>query len=170
MARGRSASRGASQSPAAKSSSKTKQRLGAAAQSPAPAAKTATTRTKAAAVNADLNPLTTEFEFVGPYVGPVGIILGLPILTWAYSYFCNAKGWPTPDALSSLQNLSWELVASSWDSKVFLVYTAYWLLQALLYLVVPCQVVQGVQLRDGSRLKYPLNGACANPHPSRAVI
>jgi hypothetical protein len=97
---------------------------------------------------------------MGPYVGPIGIFIGLPLLTWFYAYFCNEQGWPQASLLQNWASIDYSAaLAASWDTRVFLAYAAYWCLQAALYLFVPCRVVEGVELRDGSRLKYPLNGA-----------
>jgi len=70
-----------------------------------------------------------HYEFAGPYLGPVGMIIGLPLLTFLYARFCNDKGWPTPSL--TLQDLQPSALLQgfidSWDTQVFLVYVAYWL-------------------------------------------
>ena len=33
-----------------------------------------------------------EFEFMGPWIGPLGIMLGLPGVCYALVYACNAGG------------------------------------------------------------------------------
>ena len=35
-----------------------------------------------------------EYEFLGPWIGPVGIMLGLPGVCYALVYTCNAGGGP----------------------------------------------------------------------------
>lgn len=32
---------------------------------------------------------THHYEFAGPYLGPIGMIAGLPVLTFLYAKFCN---------------------------------------------------------------------------------
>ena len=101
------------------------------------------------------NPKTKHFEFSGPYLGPIGIVFGLPLLVWAAAFFCNdASGWSTlPNALPS-----WDDVRGTFSWEALGIYTAWWLLQAVLHVVVPGAVMEGVTLRDGSRLKYKING------------
>lgn len=71
---------------------------------------------------------THHYEFAGPYLGPIGMIIGLPLLTFLYAKYCNNQGWPIPSfELSQLHPSA--LAASfieSWDTQVFLVYVAYW--------------------------------------------
>jgi len=118
----------------------------------------------AASDEAAYNPPTHEFEFFGPHLGPAGIILGLPALTWAFAYFCGPAGWPSvpgggadwaaalaPRALAAA-------VASTWSLEVFALYCVWWLALALLALVLPGPTVAGAPLRDGRTLPYKLNG------------
>lgn len=114
-----------------------------------------------------LNPVTHHFEFVGPYIGPVGIILGLPVLTWALTYYCNAHGWPAIPAADVAAQQAWssltpesvlKAVQSTWSTEVFFLYVVWWLSLALMYVVVPGPVGKGIVLRDGRQLSYPLNG------------
>ena len=35
-----------------------------------------------------------EYDFVGPWLGPLGIMLGLPAVCYALVYVCNAGGKP----------------------------------------------------------------------------
>lgn len=96
-----------------------------------------------------------EFDFFGPYLGPVGIIIGLPLVCYALVYACNADGclrlsplW-VPGFPAGMCLFSWEACA------VFLGWVAA---QVALHLVLPGARVQGVRLTDGSRLTYKLNG------------
>jgi hypothetical protein len=98
--------------------------------------------------------VTTHFEFFGPYIGPVGILVGLPLLVWASAFYCNQTGWPSlPMRLPTMREVS-----DSFSLHVFLVYVAWWSFQAFLHVVVPGPTAEGVLLRDGSRLKYRING------------
>jgi hypothetical protein len=97
-------------------------------------------------------------------VGPIGILLGLPLLVWASAFYCNAQGWPViPKGLPS-----WADVKTSFSLEVFAVYVAWWVFQAALHVLVPGHDADGVLLRDGSRLKYRINGACAGRREERA--
>lgn len=102
----------------------------------------------------ELNPITHHYEFMGPHLGPPLMLLGLPALVWAASFYCNEKGWPAlplrlPTAADFAASFSWEAVK---------VYLAWFLFQMVLHLVVPGKMADGVQLRDGNRLKYRING------------
>ena len=101
---------------------------------------------------------TVEFEFMGPYIGPLGILVGLPTLTWFSAFYLNGAGWSVvPTALPTLDD-----VRNSFSLPALGVVLAYFFFQAILYKVVPGRVVSGTLLRDGkTKLSYPLNGfAC----------
>ena len=98
-----------------------------------------------------------EFEFFGPYLGPLGIMLGLPAVCYALVYACNASGcmhlapsFTIPGFPAGQRLFTWEALA---------VYCAWFAAQAALHLLLPGQLRQGVALPDGSRLPYKLNGA-----------
>ena len=99
-----------------------------------------------------------HYEFSGPYLGPVGIILGLPVLTFAYAAYCGPDGWPSVPTSALTPRRVLDDALASWSTEAFLVYTAYWLYTALLYLVLPGASGRGVVLPDGRRLAYPFNG------------
>lgn len=97
-----------------------------------------------------------EFEFFGPYVGPLGIVLGLPAVIYALVYACNASGcmhlapaFSIPGFPPGQRLFSWQALA---------VYVGWFALQVALHLLLPGKRRQGVVLPDGSRLDYKLNG------------
>lgn len=104
-----------------------------------------------------MNPKTTHFEFMGPYVGPIGMYTLLPAFVWCYTFFNNSKGWPYID-----ENISWDYiinaVKSSWDPSVFLTYCAYYAMLVLFYFILPGERKEGTVLRNGKKLIYPMNG------------
>ena len=113
--------------------------------------------------------MSTEFEFMGPYFGPAVIPIALPVLVWSSAFYCNgARGWPAfPSAIPTLEVAAaaavaalptWADVQGSFSWEALAIYTGWWLFQAALYLLVPGEEQQGVQLRDGKRLRYPING------------
>ena len=114
-----------------------------------------TTRSGAAAKRAAAHD-HPEFEFFGPYLGPLGIMLGLPAVCYALVYACNASGcmhlaprfgipgWPPGQRFFTWQALG--------------VYVGWFAFQAALHLLLPGQRRQGVVLPNGSRLTYKLNG------------
>lgn len=102
------------------------------------------------------NPRTTHFEFSGPLLGPAGIVVGLPILTFASSYLFRGSSWTVLDSLDV--PLTWESLRAAFSLQAFLVYYAWFALLLILLAVVPGPTFNGTKLRDGRRLPYKLNG------------
>ena len=96
-----------------------------------------------------------HFEFFGPYLGPVGIILGLPMVCYALVYACNTGGCLQ---LSPLSVPGWPAGQRFFSWEACGVFAAWMTFQLALHLVLPGQHVQGVQLADGSKLTYKLTG------------
>ncbi|KAI3438180.1 hypothetical protein D9Q98_000617 [Chlorella vulgaris] len=97
-----------------------------------------------------------EFEFFGPYLGPLAIMLGLPLVCYGLVYACNSSGcmhlapkFSIPGFPPAHRLFTWQALG---------VYVAWFVAQALLHLLLPGQRRQGVALPDGSRLTYKLNG------------
>lgn len=104
-------------------------------------------------------PQHHEFEFFGPYLGPLCIMLGLPAVCYALVYACNGSGcmhlaprFSIPGFPPAQRLFSWEALA---------VYCAWFAAQVALHLALPGKRRQGVVLPDGRRLTYKLNGAAA---------
>lgn len=116
----------------------------------------------AAASGAALNPRTTRYEFLGP-PGAVGFVTALPLLVLFFAVCCDNTGYPSKSFLADpkgfLSSL-WtrELADKFLDPLAVLVYFAFIGLLVVFYLVLSCDVVPGTKLRDGSVLKYRLNG------------
>ena len=97
-----------------------------------------------------------HFEFFGPYLGPIGIMIGLPLVCYALVYVCNGDGclhlYPntTVPGFPANQRL-FTLEATA----VFLAWMAF---QLTLHLILPGTKFEGVQLPNGKRLTYKLNG------------
>jgi delta14-sterol reductase len=100
-------------------------------------------------------PAAPHFEFFGPYLGPTGIMLGLPLVCYALAWACNDAGCATlappaaPGFAPGARLWSWEAagVVVAWVAAI-----------AALHLALPGARVQGAPLPDGSRLAYKLNG------------
>ncbi|CEJ82042.1 Putative Ergosterol biosynthesis protein ERG4/ERG24 [[Torrubiella] hemipterigena] len=112
------------------------------------------------------------YEFFGP-PGAAGISFGLPILCYVFTFVCNdISGCPAPSLLSpktfSLDQLKreagwpedgiWGL--ASWKASAAM--AAYYLLNLILYRVLPAQEVEGTVLATGGRLKYRFNTLYSN--------
>lgn len=101
-------------------------------------------------------PKRPEFEFFGPYLGPLGILLGLPAVCYALVYACNASGcmhlapsFSIPGFPAGQRLFSWQALG---------VYCAWFAFQVALHLLLPGKRREGVVLPNGSRLRYKLNG------------
>eukprot|EP01147_Barroeca_monosierra_P008843 gene8843-1203_t len=102
-----------------------------------------------------VNPKTTHYEFGGVY-GSAVMIPGLVFALYFLFFMCNQeKGdclvstLPAFDAIPPLD--TWISVDAT------LVVILWFCFQALLYVVLPGQVCQGLPLRDGTRLQYKCN-------------
>lgn len=106
-----------------------------------------------------LNPKTTKYEFGGP-IGAIGMIVGLPILVLFLVTCCDSTGYPSQafreDWKSTL--LSKFTAHSLFDPSAFLVYLGFVATLGLFYVVLPGNMQDGTTLRDGSNMKYKLNG------------
>lgn len=99
-------------------------------------------------------PGKQEFEFFGPYLGPIGIPIATISTCFALYHLCGAHGcaslldWSLPPAALGPW-LTWQAVA---------VYLGWLAFQIALHLLLPGQRVQGVPLPNGQRLTYKFTG------------
>lgn len=97
----------------------------------------------------------SDFEFQGPYLGPIVLVFGLPAVCYGLIHACNGRGcigwssWHWPGLSEGAVLFSWQATA---------VYLAWLLLQAGLHLILPGQQADGVVLSNGRRLRYKLTG------------
>ena len=96
------------------------------------------------------NPRTTNYEFFGP-VGAFIITLGLPLMITILYSVCNENGCSILDP--HFPTLS-ELVSP----VACLIFITWFLLHVVIYMLPIGHVVPGTYLRDGTRLKYKING------------
>lgn len=108
--------------------------------------------------------------FVPDRLGAFGIIFGLPVLIYAFTFACNdISGCPAPSLLNpstlSLNKLKKEVgwpkegIAALYDTQVTLGVLGYYLLSLVLYIVLPGHHVEGTELACGGKLKYKFNGS-----------
>lgn len=106
-------------------------------------------------------------EFGGP-LGAMMMPIGLPFICYFLYFACNAQQVVSLNPLNPeffvfkhnpLANGLCAFMSSVWDTKVFLVYTAWVLYQWLLYLIVPGPVIEGTELKNKqkTRLGYRIN-------------
>lgn len=130
-------------------------------------------------------PEKRGYEFGGPYVfppsiklsqadicnrlGAFGIMFGLPILIYIFTFVCNdISGCPAPSLLNpstlSLEQLKREVgwpeqgVTALYDTNVTLWTLSYYAFSLFLQVFLPGQEADGVVLACGGRLKYKFNG------------
>lgn len=110
----------------------------------------------------ELNPRTTSYEFLGP-IGALGMVTILPLLVLFLATCCDATGYPSRDLFVDWKGylqykFSVEQLVSLFNKQVFMIYCGYVAALALFYIILPGDNVPGTVLRDGTRLKYKLNG------------
>ncbi|KAK5989844.1 Delta(14)-sterol reductase [Cladobotryum mycophilum] len=112
------------------------------------------------------------YEFGGP-LGALGISFGLPLLVYVFTFSCNdVSGCPAPSFLSpktlDFNQLKLEVGwpddgiwgLASWKASAAL--ASYYLLNLILYRVLPATEVEGTVLSSGGRLKYRFNTLYSN--------
>lgn len=90
------------------------------------------------------------FEFFGPYLGPTGIVFGLPIVCYLLAFLVRT----TSIDLWSIFSSEKEFCSSSGALIVF----GYFSTVLLLHLALPAKRAKGSLLANGQRLDYRLNG------------
>ena len=96
-----------------------------------------------------------HFEFFGPYIGPLGIMVGLPLVCYFLFYACNSDGclqfapFSIPGVHPTQKIFSWQACA---------VYLGWIGIQATLHLLLPGKIVKGTRLSNDLQLDYKLNG------------
>ncbi|KAJ2351962.1 erg24, C-14 sterol reductase, partial [Coemansia sp. RSA 2611] len=107
-----------------------------------------------------LNPRTTHREFMG-FPGSVAVMTITTIVLYVWYFSCNeTAGCQLPVTQSQ-----WSAIAAhAADCRSYVslealaIYTMWWSWLVVLYFVIPGRTVQGVVLRNGQRLDYPING------------
>lgn len=107
--------------------------------------------------------------FASDSLGALGIIVGLPVLIYAFTFACNdVSGCPAPSLLNpstlSLNKLKKEVgwpkegITALYDTQVTLGVLGYYALSLVLYVFLPGHHVEGTELACGGKLKYKFNG------------
>ncbi|KND93168.1 Delta(14)-sterol reductase [Tolypocladium ophioglossoides CBS 100239] len=117
-------------------------------------------------------PAQHGYEFFGP-PGAFGISFGLPVLVYLFTFACNdISGCPAPSFLNprtlSLSQLKLEVGwpgdgvwgLASWKATGAVL--GYYLLNLILYRVLPATQTKGTVLASGGRLKYKFNTMYSN--------
>ena len=99
-----------------------------------------------------------HFEFFGPYLGPIGILLGLPAVCYGLVFACNASGCLS--LAPQLQVPGFPAGQRFFTAEALAAVLGWFAFQLLLHVLLPGRRRQGTVLADGSRMTYKLNGAC----------
>lgn len=96
-------------------------------------------------------PKTKEYEFLGP-VGTFLMTLGLPAVVFGLFVLCS------PTDCSLRLNPALPSLRDFWHPHAYTLFLVWFLFHALLYLSPLGKTVEGTKIRDGTRLKYKING------------
>ena len=102
-----------------------------------------------------LNPVTREYEFLGP-IGAFLMITGLPVAVLALYIFCNSNGCTVLQLPTT-----WPPIEEYWHPLSCLIFVAWFAFNAAIYLSPLGRTIFGTKIRDGSRFQYKLNGLYA---------
>ena len=95
-----------------------------------------------------------QYDFMGPNVGPIAIMAGLPVVNFMLWYGCNATGCAT---FASFPAIKEQLVSVPLATPGGFAAVAAWLsAQILLHVLLPGRRAQGEKLPDGTHLTYKL--------------
>ncbi|KAL0051038.1 hypothetical protein WJX82_000999 [Trebouxia sp. C0006] len=95
-----------------------------------------------------------EYEFMGPVLGPIGIMAALPLVCYGLVYACNAQG------RLDIRNMfipGFPPQSQLISREAFLAIFGWMAFQTILHLVLPGQLVKGVALPNKEKLTYKLN-------------
>ena len=96
-----------------------------------------------------------EYEFLGPVVGPAGIMVALPLVCYGLVYICNADGCL---GVNGLRTRGFPSQTQLISAEACLAVAGWMAFQIALHLALPGNFVEGVLLPNGKRLKYKLTG------------
>ncbi|DBB00004.1 TPA: hypothetical protein ACH3X1_013869 [Trebouxia sp. C0004] len=95
-----------------------------------------------------------EYEFMGPILGPIGIMVALPLVCYGLVYACNAQG------CLEIRNMSipgFPAQSPLISREAFFAIFGWMAFQTILHLALPGQLVKGVTLPNKEKLTYKLN-------------
>ncbi|KAI9503904.1 erg24, C-14 sterol reductase [Coemansia spiralis] len=107
-----------------------------------------------------LNPKTTHREFFG-VPGSAAVMLGTPAVVGIWYFSCNEKvGCQLPTTRSQWSDIAADIINYNayLSSEAITYYALWWSWLVMLCFVIPCSYAEGTLLRNGERLRYPING------------
>jgi hypothetical protein len=113
-----------------------------------------------------LNPKTEHYEFMGP-PGALFVTVAVPLTTYALFFGCSeaAGGCPPsfwtlpPRFIETISDPQWWF--SLFELRPLLIYLAWYAYCVTAWKFLPGAWVGGVQMRDGNKKLYKINGMCA---------
>lgn len=116
-----------------------------------------------------------HYEFGGP-IGALFVTLSVPFFTYWLSLACTPSSgcppWPL-NAFASFHRDGFAAIIGGkdwwnglWSGEAALVYLGWYAFCLVCWAVLPGKMVEGVVLRNGERIKYPMNGSSSFSHTS----
>ena len=96
-----------------------------------------------------------EYEFMGPTLGPIGIMAALPLVCYGLVYACNAQG------CLDIRHMSipgFPAQSPLISREAFFAIFGWMAFQTILHLALPGKLIKGVTLPNNEKLTYKLNG------------
>ncbi|RDB25844.1 Delta(14)-sterol reductase [Hypsizygus marmoreus] len=111
--------------------------------------------------DAELNPRTTTYEFLGP-PGALFIISIVPAVMYALCFGCSEAAGCRPNLpaiprqiAASLSDPGWW--KGLWDTEATLIYFAWYIFCVVAWAILPGDRVEGTTLRTGEKKTYKIN-------------
>ncbi|KAG5647001.1 hypothetical protein DXG03_001725 [Asterophora parasitica] len=111
---------------------------------------------------AELNPRTTEYEFLGP-PGALFVTTVVPIVTYALYFGCSEANGCRPNistitdqVVASVSSPDWW--KSLWDTEASLLYLGWYAFCVVAWAILPGDSFEGTTLRTGEKKTYKING------------
>ncbi|EGN94675.1 hypothetical protein SERLA73DRAFT_187724 [Serpula lacrymans var. lacrymans S7.3] len=110
----------------------------------------------------ELNPRTTEYEFLGP-PGAFLITFGVPLTVYALFFGCSESSGGCPPPLASIPERFTTALSDCafwsnlWDTQAALIYLAWYAFCVVAWTILPGDWVEGVTMRTGEKKKYKIN-------------
>ncbi|RDX53389.1 ERG4/ERG24 ergosterol biosynthesis protein [Lentinus brumalis] len=115
---------------------------------------------KTTAGSSELNPRTTQYEFLGP-PGALAICIGTPVVMYAMYFGCSEEygGCSPPVDWAAVAGAltSWRWWRGLWDTQAASLYLAYYGFVVVSWYLLPGKFVQGLPMRNGQVKTYKVN-------------
>ncbi|ESK94667.1 c-14 sterol reductase [Moniliophthora roreri MCA 2997] len=113
--------------------------------------------------NANLNPRTTSYEFLGP-PGALFITLAVPLTIYGLYFGCSEEtgGCPPPNFSTYPDRITLALSNPTfwkglWDSKATAIYFGWYAFCVAAWAVLPGAEIEGTTMRTGEKKRYKIN-------------